>query len=82
MKEKCLTKIKKFHSYAANVTEDAIKYAEINSNRVAARKYAADEKKFVNARKMQKNSQFYELEKVAIKQAARWYWRYTHEYES
>ena len=77
MKKNCLTKIKKFHSYAANVKEGAVKYAEINSNKFAARKYAVDEIR--ECQKNKKNSQFYELQKVTIKQAARWYWHYTHE---
>ena len=63
MKKNCLTKIKKFHSYAANVKEGAVKYAAINSNKVAARKYGADEKKFVNARKIKKTASFMSFKK-------------------
>ena len=44
MKTKCLAKVKKFHSYPANMKEEAVQYAEINSNGAAARKHAVDKK--------------------------------------
>ena len=36
---------KKLHSYPAQMKVEAVKYAEINGNRAAGRKYPADEKR-------------------------------------
>ena len=43
---------KKLHSYPAQMKVEAVKYAEINGNRAAGRKYPADEKRI---RKWRKN---------------------------